>query len=513
MCHVRPLGCLDEESVAVNMSKEAEIDAFVRRFVKSVGGKLDLGKDRTLHAELPTDIARLLESDRRLRLAFERNEGAPPASSQEEAPQFVTFGHPLLDRMLSIAKERGRAANLLFTFSMEPDFVERVIGIDPFRSPSADDSLSALLQGPLAELVRQARSVRVANARLRIMERKITHQRQLLLFFKVSMLSDDKWETTLPLLIDPVTEQVDRPVDLSGAVSFIPHRQAQSTGRGGQETYTVDRLYRKACIHLETRLAAKMREFERKAAERAREETRRIEEYYQGLAAESLEPLRNLFRRISQVGMRADMARSWQTQSRYQDQVDALKEEARSLESVYRHEREALDREKAQRLLEVDERYRPRAEIALTHAAYVMVPRVEWRLRVVGENVTREATLLYDLLRRVFVDWSCESCERPLLRGPAHLCSCEALVCEACFSSCASCSESTCSVCREERCHLCGKTTCSRCDTVCPLGEAFVDMELPSVCQSCRTEWCRTCLAGSLLHTEHLLGELGASVI
>ncbi len=484
----------------MSITKEAEIEAFVRRFLKSVGATFVIRENGGIKANLPADVARLLDCNRRLELDLRRSDEGVDTSTRTNTSEFVTFGHPLLEGMLALAKERGKAANLLFTFSMEPDFVERVMRLDPFNGAPTAEAKGASLAGPLAELLRKAQSVRVADGHVRVLGRRITHQRQLLFFFKVSMLSDDKWESTLPLLIDPVTEEVDRPVDLTGSVSFVPHRHLQGQRPSQQERYTVERLYRKACDHLEGRLANVMRHFELRAAERARNERNRIEEYYRGLAAESLEPLRNLFRRISNVGTRAEMARSWQMQNRYQEQVDALKEEARSLESVYQAERDALQREQAQRLLEVEERFRPRAEITLTHAAYVMVPRIEWRLRIERDHVTRETTILYDLLRRVWVDWVCEGCDRRILRDPAHLCSCEAIVCEECHSSCSTCGRTTCGVCCDERCHLCGKTTCETCDSACPWGEKGFGVELPIVCQSCRAEWCESCMGLGLVY-------------
>ena len=469
--------------------KETEIQAFVARFLTSLGVAVT-SRDYGLEARLTDEAARLLGCRRTLRLAFGSGESIPADST------LVTFGHPLLDRMLAVAKERGEAAHLMFTFSMAPDFVEGAMGVDPFSgTPSARGEFPE--GGVLAELVRQGEKIRVANARVRIVGRRITHQRQVLFYFKVSFISDDKWEMTVPLLMDPLTEEVDRPVDVSEAVSFIPRGVAKASRE--QDEYTVGRLYRKACDHLQRRLAHRIHAFETEAMERARRESARIHEYYKGLASESLEPLRKLFRRISATGVRADMARSWHAQTRYHELAQSLKEEARELEQLYRKEVEGLEKEKEQRLREVREKHRPRLEIALTHAAYVMVPRLEWRLRLVRPDQDRELPVLYDLMRRRFVGWACESCERPFGES-ASLCSCGALVCHDCHAPCRDCGGDNCPLCASEECHICRRSTCPTCDNRCPIGLRELGLELPSVCSSCRAAWCHECAAGATLH-------------
>lgn len=475
--------------------KEAEIEAFVTRFLTSFGAEVARGNDH-LTADLPPDVAALLGSASRLDLTFSPSVGMPPAR------EYVTFGHPLLDRMLSLARERGLTSNLMFTFGMAPEFVERVAQIDPFQSKqvrSGETAEEAETSNRLIdELLRQARKISIENARVRVTERRIFHQRQVLFFFKVSLISDDKWETTLALLVDPLTEEVDRPVDVTEAVSFSP--QLRDDPGDTRVEYALDRLYRKACEHLKVRLQSRMREFEEGVSARVSRETRRIEEYYRGLAGESVEPLRKLFRRISAAGVQAELARSWHSQVKYQERVQLLRQEARELEEAYRQAALGLQEEKEQRLREVREKYRPRVEITLTHAAYVMVPRVEWQVRLVRPHLSRESTLVYDLLRRSFVDWKCEHCEERLV-GKAYLCSCETLVCESCYAPCSGCDGDSCLACARGTCHLCQGSVCGICDADCPAGAHMPTperIELPMICASCRREWCEECQASAL---------------
>lgn len=479
---------------------EEAIEAFVTRMLHALGAtvkQVGFPTGSYLRATLAPDAARLLGCRRQLTLSFQR----PPQGSAVEGGfppdevEFITYGHPLFDRMIRIAQGRGRVANLMFTFGMDPAFVHGVMKLDPFggSQTGADLERSPLLD----EMCRQAQKVVVDNGRIHIAQRRIVHERQLLFSFKVAMLADEKREMTVALLIDPLTERVARPVDISRAVSFgaqLSNAPSRATSHSNSDTYTVQRLYRTACAHLETRLKGRLRTFEAASAERLNQETRRIQEYYRGLAAESLEPVRALFRRIADARTRLDVARSWHTQNRYYDEMTALKGEAERLEALYRNEVEVLEREEEQRLQEVREKYRPRAEIALVQAACVRVPRIEWCLQVRRGTVHRETTLTYDALRRRFVDWECESCQRPLIEA-AHLCSCEALVCSACHVECRECGTIVCSQCQDQRCHVCGQVTCPTCDATCPLvnedGMAIVDP--PAVCRTCRRDWCDAC--------------------
>jgi len=472
------------------MDRSQQIELFVRRFLSLHGSKLRDLEDGVLKVELPSGICQALDVEPKLRLAFS------PSAGQKTGSEYITFGHPLLDRMLEMARARGKATSLIFPHGVDREFLEGVYALRLFepggRSPhtDGDDPRPAEVR----RLERRIGRIRFVGVDVKVLETRVVYHPQVMFFFKVSFLSDEKRERVVPLLIDPYTEEVDRPVDLKGAV-FFPVARA---GELKHEEYTLQRLYRRACGHLENRLGRTIAEYQRELRKRLKQEEKRIEEYYAGLIQERLEPLRKLFRKMAVASVRADLARSISTENRYREAFAELKEESRKLEAQYAEELSLLEAEKERRIQEVREKHQARMEVALTHAAWVQVPRVEWRLYLTG-RVRKETTLLYDILRRRLVDWECESCSRPLA-DEVHLCECEALVCERCHHTCPGCGRKLCGACTEQSCHVCGGPVCPLCAPRCPA--AVEPLRSFSVCAACFQTQCPGCAASVFFHAE-----------
>src|SRR5690606_21448988 len=146
--------------------------------------------------------------------------------------------------------------------------------------------------------------------------------------------------------------------------------------------YSVRRLYRKARERLAERIESMAKEFAAEADLRMTRELKRIDEYYRGLVEERIEPLRSVFRRMSSVGIRVDLARTWQTHVRDSEQAGKLRAEADEVERLFQSELQDLNREREQRAQEVREKYQARVEVSLSQGAHVMVPRFEWNVRL-----------------------------------------------------------------------------------------------------------------------------------
>lgn len=468
------------------VDRAQEIAHFVRGFLVAHGVDVRVDEDGVLTAKLPEDLAQDLGAPRKLRLSFSPTDVADAGKGLETV--FLTFGHPLLDRMLAMAKPRGQATSLLLRSALRPDVLDAVRDFDPFSSESPTGQWHC---AP-GFLVRCFSRLSFPNAVARTLDKRVVFHAQVVFFFKVALISDEKRELVVSLWIDPVTEDVDRPVDLRDSHSFQLERSQDSS----PEEYRFDRLYRTACARLESRLRRPMEAFQKEVSERLESELRRIEEYYSGLIQEQVEPLRKLFRRMAVASVRADLARTWQTEIRYRDEMAALKAELADLETKYEKELAAIQRGKAQRVREVKEKHHTRAEVTLTHAALVRVPRIEWRLRLIGQSARREVTLLADVLRRRLVGWECESCSGSL-REQAFLCACSTLVCADCHHECAGCGRSHCRACSDGECHVCGRAVCPRCESVCPLFVPASPSPGPEaamlVCRSCRDRWCLEC--------------------
>jgi predicted DNA-binding ribbon-helix-helix protein len=252
--------------------------------------------------------------------------------------------------------------------------------------------------------------------------------------------------------------------------------------------YTLIRLYRKACEHLEAKVAGEWAAFEAEANARLSKDLERIEEYYKGLARETLDPLRKVFRRMASLSVRSQLARSSDIQSKYSSQLHSMKQEASSLENRYDVELQQLAAEKERHCSELIAKHQTRAEIHLTNLAALRVPRVEYTIRMNGP-ARREITLLYDMLRERIVDFNCEACGQRL--HEAQLCACGDLVCSDCAATCA-CGKQICTGCAAGSCHVCGGLVCGECMQIgCPLEIAAQDGL--AVCSNCRQDACPEC--------------------
>jgi len=468
-------------------SRAAEVAAFARRFLAMFGARVEVS-GRRIEAHLSPELAKLLGAGPRLSLLVDAaEEGAGGGQPGADAEECLTPGDPLLERMLQLAKERGGAAGLMFAPALDPEFVRFALSAPLFEG----NGPSSGIDGGLADaLAREARKVRFANAEITVRSVRLVHQMQFLFRFKVAFFADEKRESLVTLLVDPVTERVDRPVDLGSAVSFAPFKGA---GEDGRLAYTARRLYRKACEHLAERIRVAAGEFEAEANRRAAREMRRIDEYYRSLAEERLEAMRGAFRKLSAAGVREGIARAWTADGAGPGQA-GLFDVARELERLYKSELREFHEERELRLEEVREKYRPRAHVSLVQAACVMAPRIEWTVRLSSKRARRELVLLYDVLRRRFLDVECESCGGRVM-FPAFLCACEAVVCECCRGLCCDCGGEHCPSCSSVRCHVCLGPVCPTCDPACPLAGLSLPVELPRVCSACRKSACPECTA------------------
>lgn len=473
------------------MEHSQEIAGFVHSFLKAHGVVAKIDDGARLEAQLPVSLADQLGTGQTLRLTFSQFEiGHERATTWGE---FITIGHPLLDRMVELAKGRGQAASLLLTAGLNRQLLEEWLVDEPGRNPSARP-VNADGHGLLSALERLLSELSFPNASARSLGKRLVYHTQVLFNFKISLVSDEKIERIVSIVIDPVTEEIDRSVDVRKAVTF----HLPSEGDPVQEEYRLNRLYRRALSHLEKRLAARVADYQESLNNRMQRELQRIKEYYNGLIQERIEPIRKLFHKMAVASVRADLARSWSTEQRYREAFAALKEESRLLEARYEKELAQLKREKEQRIREMQEKYRARVEVALTHAAFVMVPRVEWRLHLTG-RAKRETAILYDLLRRRLVEWECECCGGPL-GNQVYLCDCASLSCSECHGECSECGRSLCPSCAKGSCHLCHGPVCPNCTTACPLG--LGDSRPLDVCGACRQETCPSCIGLAFFHAE-----------
>src|SRR5690606_33414171 len=128
--------------------------------------------ENRLEAELDESLAKELGTGRRLRLRFSPNgvekQGWTPGD------ELIALGHPLLDRMIELAKNRGQAACLLLTAGLEPSFLHaRFTGAPPPQKAAPGDDEGA--NGWLPALEKHLSKFSFANATVRSQTRRLVY--------------------------------------------------------------------------------------------------------------------------------------------------------------------------------------------------------------------------------------------------------------------------------------------------------------------------------------------------
>ncbi|HEY8496069.1 MAG TPA: hypothetical protein VIK98_03415 [Limnochordales bacterium] len=407
------------------------------------------------------------------------------------------------DAVIQACRRRGMAANVLHPLACDLDFARAVVenGVEP----AVDGALrlpGACGHPAVAAMAEVFGRIHFLNAHCRELGRRLLLQRQLLFCFKVVYRSDEAQEELVSVLVDPLTEEAAPVPGLAGAVDIGLDAGAAWQG------YALKRLYRSACGHLERLVTARGRRLELAAQRRLERDMVRLEEYYQALREEALEPLarelhrleaaRNRARLWRAIGMQDDATPVEPHKGNGGQSQAATDRELAALEARVREVLAALAADRERRIQELKEKYTVRAEAALVAAASVWTPRVEVRVKLTGPS-RREVTFFYDAIRGRCLDLACDACQAPLTQ--VYLCTEGELVCPLCFAPCAACGKALCVSCTSQRCHLCDAPLCGSCDTTCPLagplaaaGTISLDPRpIRHVCPACRERTCGAC--------------------
>lgn len=361
---------------------------------------------------------------------------------------------------------------------------------------------------------------------------RLFFQREVLFYFRVRLSADEVEESLVPVVIDPETEAADTVPPLENAVSLgkvSEHPPVVSTlsepldyeslephlakMTSLTESYSLQKLYKAACISLESEIKPLVQDFQRRVGQRQEQEIRRLERYYEGRRIEALDPLRRLFRRMAGFRARLEMARTMQSEARYGRQVERLKSEMTRAEEQYQREIASLEEERKLRIAELRARYQLHVEADLVSAGYLWVPRWELSYQLTGttedqrlhsstrERTVRDFVATYDLVRKRFVNFVCDHCGRST--DYLFLCAEGDLVCSHCYGSCGGCGTPICAECAIGFCHVCGELVCSDCGTCCALritagtfGEnGFFENpgNVVLVCPKCQSQYCSMC--------------------
>src|SRR5690606_27785853 len=157
------------------MHRSREIAEFVSSFLAAHGIAVTWNDGNRLEAQLDESLAKELGTGRWLRLRFSPNTVKTRGWTPGE--ELIDLGHPLLDRMLELAKNRGQAACLLLTAGLEPSFLHaRFTGAPhPQKAAPGDDEGA---NGWLPALEKHLSKFSFANATIRSQTRRLVYHTQ-----------------------------------------------------------------------------------------------------------------------------------------------------------------------------------------------------------------------------------------------------------------------------------------------------------------------------------------------
>ncbi|NMB46265.1 MAG: hypothetical protein GX998_07600 [Firmicutes bacterium] len=372
-------------------------------------------------------------------------------------------------------------------------------------------------------------------------EKRFLYKRLVLFSFGVTLVADTKMSSLWSILLDPCEERPMPVVNLSqkltllktGSIPGLRFSQRRNQGRkdvvksqgkrqlnsGWQkgprwqpwgdhqdqlafhsEDYELCRLYVKACQYLQDRLPQAARSIEAGVRSRYKQEQERLQQYYRQLGQEAMYPLRKLFRRLAVASVRADLARSLNTQAAYASQISSLKQEIGEAEARYQAYLEEIKQDMTWRLGELDARYAARLQVSLVGVACIWAPYVEFTFHI--PQLAEDHTYLYNCMADRFADTLCDACHE--LADGLILCSCGNVVCRSCHDICPGCGQKVCRGCAQSKCHICEAYVCDECTASCPW-DASASCLLPSeseslartkeVCTHCFDTSCHACMS------------------
>ncbi len=375
---------------------------------------------------LPDSMAAGLDGRTFLHLAL-----SPDAAARDTSVEYLSYGSPLLDRLLALAKEGTTSARW---------YVRRL------QHPPKDLR---------AELARQ---ISVPNAWIssNLGREDITYHYAAVFWFRATILSHEKREHMVAGAIDlhshrplPVQALLLADLDAEGDpfLPIVPFWSPPGAAPAPDLAAALDQAQRQAARHAEQSLAADLASAAERSARRLEAARSRLESFY------------------------ADMTHG--LEQRMQKASDDKKEDLQVKLAVVVAERE-------KKLQEADEQYRVRLILHLVAGALIARPMPT--TSVVIENRYTRATLpvAWDTLGKTLDVPVCQICQTP---GSAlHLCNNGHLVCPADTIRCSACKREYCRDCGMGECAVDHAPLCSHHQITCPTCGKIVCQEHQGLC-------------------------------
>lgn len=291
------------------------------------------------------------------------------------------------------------------------------------------------------------------GVRVRLDGARLEYRQTPLFVFRLLWRADVALEQRLVLMVDAEGQWVE-PARLP--LTMLP---SPAPGARGQ-SYALKRLFELACESLPRWAELLGASFRADVEARRRREEERLQQYYKGLEAEAVEPMRVLLLQLQGLE-----ARRLLPGPACDDAARHVREEVARLREELAETRERLSREWGLRMHEVAERYRVRLEVTPVAAALCWTPHLMLSLHLWAEGLGDPADPLeldaaWNLAQGRWTGLGCQECGRE--SGELRLCRCPRLLCPACAGPCG-CGTVFCPGCASGCCVSCKQPLCSRC--------------------------------------------------
>lgn len=333
------------------MTEEKQIDLydFVHRYLERAGALVEKPGYALLEAMLPQEAAQLL-GEEYLTAAFDYE-----IARENEASTFITYGSPLLDAMVSAARDYGRFCRLYWpgsSFTPPSNLEKRLsdaITFSECRSPKIEMVLSM-------EMVFWS------------------------FFFRASFSSFEKIEQVFSITLDGVTG-LPSPNFEDCWQRIVPVESPSYQLPTAEGMLDLSRLYQAACKHIEPVIEARATDFRQTATRLKDRELDRMRMYYEESSREIQHKMKTSL----------DPAR-----------LDRLQKQL-----------SALDSDRRRREDDTHERYAVEAELELDYLLACHVPCARVSITLQNRNRFINHNLTYNPVIEAFEAPACAQCGLP----------------------------------------------------------------------------------------------------
>ena len=331
------------------MAEQVDLQWLVTNYLVVAGAAVEPRSYALVEVLMPDGLAQFVGGQPHMLLAFDLE-----VARENAGAEFITFGHPLLDRVVQGCLGVGRTVRLHAAgtrLTPPGNLQERIAGALDFVG---------------------ARSIRILNT-------QIEEQHAVWFQYRLTLQADEKRQPSAGVLVDLHTAlPLDHLMPAFARTFWDMHPTAVLPA---PETVPLATAYRAATRHLEQHaLQEAMAAFERELRPFRDRELKRVQGYYDGLVTD-------LSRRIELAGPAPG-----EKQAKLEQKLAATEED------------------RLRRIKDLQDKFSPRAAVALEAVTWYVWPRVRASLLVDRRKQQDHVDVWYDLMANVTQPLPCARC-------------------------------------------------------------------------------------------------------